>query len=147
MKECKSIGLEEARIIVETAIEKAQKTGDRPISIAVVDRHGDPVCLMRMDGIGGTTARMALAKCYTAIGTLRDTIEMREIILKRKSTGSDFPIPNFTTIPGGVLLRTKDGMVVGAIGISGRKPTGPGSDEELARAGAAAFEKTEGFES
>jgi uncharacterized protein GlcG (DUF336 family) len=145
MRECKSLGLEEARLIVEAGIKAAQETGERPMSIAVVDRHGQPVCLMRMDGIGGTTVHMALAKCYTAIGTLRDTIEFREVMSKGNIASYEFPIPNITTIPGGVLVKTKDGTVVGAVGTSGRAPLGPGSDEEIARAAAAAFVKTEGF--
>jgi uncharacterized protein GlcG (DUF336 family) len=145
VKECKSLGLEEARIIVEAGIEAAKKTGDRGITLAVVDRHGDAVCLMRMDGIAGSTVHMALAKAYTAIGTLRDTIEFREAMTSKPY--DLHPIPNFTVIPGGVLIRTRDGSIVGAVGTSGRRATGPGSDEEVARAAAAAFEKTKGFES
>ena len=145
MEECKSLGLEEARIIIEAGVEAAKKSGDRGITIAVVDRHGDAVCLMRMDGIGGSTVHMALAKAYTAIGTLRDTIEFRGAMAAKPY--ELHPIPNFTVIPGGVLIKTKDGTIVGAVGTSGRPATGPGSDEEVARAAAAAFEKTKGFES
>ena len=146
MQNWKSLGLEEARIIVEGAIEAVKKTGERPMSIAVVDRCGDTVCVMRMDGIGGTTVHMALAKCYTAIGTLRDTIEMQEVMSKGNAGSYDFPVANFTVIPGGVLVKKKDGTVVGAVGTSGRQATGPGSDEEIARAGATAFEKSKAFE-
>jgi len=117
------------------------------MSIAVVDRQGAPVCLMRMDGAGPTTATMALAKCYTAMNTLRDTLEMREMMSHGNVLSYELPIPNFTVIPGGVLIKTKDGAVVGAVGTSGRAALGPGSDEEIARAAAAAFEKTKGFES
>jgi uncharacterized protein GlcG (DUF336 family) len=145
MEECKSLGLEEARMIVEAGIEAAKKSGDRGITIAVIDRHGDAVCLMRMDGIAGSTVHMALAKAYTAIGTLRDTIEFRGAMAAKPY--ELHPIPNFTVIPGGVLIKTKDGTIVGAVGTSGRAATGPGSDEEVARAAAAAFEKAKGFES
>jgi len=146
MKVCKSLGLDEARIIAEAGIEAAHKTGSRGMTITVVDRHGDPVCLMRMDGPGGGTVRMALAKAYTAIATLWDTIEFRKFLPEEEVAAYElFPIPNFTCIPGGVLVRTKDGTVVGAVGTSGRQATGPGSDEEIARSAAKAFERTEGF--
>ncbi len=145
MQECKSLGLEEARVIIEAGVEAARKTGDPGITIAVVDRHGGAVCLMRMDGVGGSTVHMALAKAYTAIGTLTDTIQFREHMGAKPY--ELHPVPNFTVIPGGVLIKTKDGTIVGAAGTSGRRSTGPGSDEEIARAVAAAFEKTEGFES
>jgi uncharacterized protein GlcG (DUF336 family) len=148
MKVCKSLGLEEARIIAEAGIEAVKKTGERGMTIAVVDRHGDPVCLMRMDGPGGGTVRMALAKACTAIATLWDTIDFRKFLPTEDVAPYELvPIPNFTCIPGGVLVRTKDGTVVGAVGTSGRQATGPGSDEEIARAAAKAFEKTKGFES
>ena len=148
MQKWKSIGLEEAKVVCEAALDAARKTGERGITVAVVDRQGAPVCLMRLEGIGSATVYMALAKCYTAMGTLRDTIEFRKFLPEEDVAAYEmFPIPNFTVIPGGVLIKAKDGAVVGAVGTSGRQATGPGSDEEIARAAAKAFEKTKGFES
>lgn len=147
MQVSKSLGLDEARVIAEAGIEAAKKTGNQGITVAVVDRHGIPICLMRMEDRGGATVYMALAKAYTAIGSLRDTLEFREVLSQRNMAAYEmFPIPNFTLVPGGVLVKTKDGTIVGAVGTSGRQAIGPGSDEEIARAAAKAFEKTKAFE-
>jgi uncharacterized protein GlcG (DUF336 family) len=139
MQEWKSLGFEDAKRIVEGAIEATRKTGERPMSIAVVDRQGAPVYLVRMDGAPPGTARMALSKCYSVMTTLRDTISFRETLSKANTRSCEMTHPKFTTIPGGVLVKTKDGTIVGAVGTSGRAAVGPGGDEEIARAGAAAF--------
>lgn len=146
MQVCKSIGLEEAKIIVEAGIEAVKKSGDIGMSVAVVDRHGDLLCLNRMEDKGGGTVYMAVAKAQSAIKLLWDLNEFRKFLPTEDVAPYEMVnVPNFTCIPGGVLIRTKDGTVVGAVGTSGRQAEGPGSDEEIARAAAAAFEKLEAF--
>ena len=148
MQESKSLGLKEARKIVDTIIEAAEKSKSekgegRPMAAAVVDRHGDLVYLVRMDGASPLTARMCVGKCYSAMDALRDTIEIRQRLNRPdyKSYSYEFCNPMHTAIPGGVLIKTKDGTVVGAVGTSGRHPLVPMGDEELARIGAKAFEE------
>lgn len=146
MQECKSLGLKEARVIVEAAIEKAQNTEGRPMCVAVTDRHGAPVYLVRMDGAAPVTARMCLTKCYTALEVLRDTGQQREVLAQMNLKPDEFSSTIYTTIPGGDLIKTKDGTVVGAVGTSGRDPLGPGGDEDIARAGVLAFEQSDAFQ-
>jgi glc operon protein GlcG len=141
MRKGKSLGLKEARKIVDAIIEAADKSEGRPMAAAVVDRHGDLVCLARMDGATPLNGRMALYKCYTAMDAFRDTIGTRELMDKLNLQYYEFCNPIFTTIPGGVLIKTKDGTVVGAVGTSGRDPLMPMGDEELARIGAKALEE------
>jgi len=146
MQEGKSLGLKEARKIVDAIIKAAEKnvtdTGEgRPMAAAVVDSHGDLIYFARMDGASPLTAHMSIYKAYTAILTRRDTIAQRKLNEEFKLMPYEFCWPTYTTIPGGVLIKTKDGTIVGAVGTSGRLPLAAMGDEELARIGAKAFEE------
>ena len=144
MQEYKSIGLEEARMVAHAAIAECTNTEGLPMAVAVVDRHGLPLVLARMDESFSLAARMALTKCYSAMEVLRDTGTARRDFDSRpeKLKSYEFSSSLFTTIPGGCLLKTKDGAIVGAVGTSGRSPQG---DETVARAGVRAFEASEYF--
>ena len=141
MQEAKSVGLKEARHIVGAIIEASENSEGAPMAAAVVDRYGHVVCVERMDGAYPVTARMCVIKCHSALEIMRDTIESRKIQGELGLRPYEFCDPNYSTIPGGVLLKTKDGTVVGAVGTSGRAPMAPMGDEELARVGAKAFEE------
>lgn len=156
MQEAKSLGLEEAKMIVNNAVEAAVNSEGRPMSVAVVGRDGGAICMQRMDGASKLTARMALTKAKSAMDILKNLIDARENHSKR-DTGHgnigikpyEFSSSWFTTIPGGCLIKTKDGNVVGAIGASGRLPVGAPDylgDEEIAQAGVKAFEGCEAFQ-
>jgi glc operon protein GlcG len=144
MQEAKSLGLKEARKIVDAIIEAAEKNitdtvEGRPMAAAVVDRHGDLVYFARMDGASPLTAHMSIYKAYTAILVRRDTITQRKLNEEVNLLSYEFCWPTYTTIPGGVLIKTKNDTIVGAVGTSGRHPWAPMGDEELARIGAKAF--------
>jgi uncharacterized protein GlcG (DUF336 family) len=141
MQETKSIGLKEARHIVRAIIEASEKSEGMPMCAAVLDRHGDLVCLERMDGAMPKTAAMSVNKAYSALQFLRDTIESRQIQAKLDIKPYEFCDPHYSTIEGGVLLKTKDGTIVGALGTGGRAPMAPMGDEELARVGEKAFKE------
>lgn len=144
MQEYKTIGLEEARMIIQAAIKETQNTEGLPMAVAVTDRHGIPICLARMDGAFSLAAHMALTKCYSAMEVFRDTITARRDFESRpeKIKSYEFSSYIFTTISGGCLLKTEDGTIVGAVGTSGRTPQG---DEAIARAGVKVFEQSEYF--
>ena len=54
----------------------------------------------------------------------------------------EFSSVEHTEIPGGCVVKTSDGNVVGAVGVSGRSPQG---DEEMAQVGVKAFEASEEY--
>ena len=145
MRKGKSLGLKEAQMMVQRAIDYAASTEGRPMAVAVVDRHGHPLYLERMEEAAGVTARMCLTKCYTAIEVLRDTIEQREALERFGLGWDEFSSVEYTVVPSGCLIRTEDGTIVGAIGSSGRAPLDPAGDEDVSRAGIRAFEESEYF--
>lgn len=155
MQEARTLGLKEAEMIVDAAIKANKNTKDAPgtegypMAIAVVDRCGHLVCFKRMDGAFSLGCRVAIAKAESAVELLRDTWEQRKISdsrdmdgYKLNIKGYEFASSRHTEIPGGCVIKTSDGHVVGAVGTSGRSPKG---DQEIAKAGVKAFEQSEWF--
>jgi uncharacterized protein GlcG (DUF336 family) len=139
--EAKNIGLEEARKIIDAMLEytTVKKPGD-PMAHAVVDNSGVLVCFARMDRTCPIIRRMAENKAYTAIMWRKDTRE----IFNARNTDPNMKIECFgepdrqAVIPGGNLLKTGDGYVVGAVASSGRHFD---EDEEVALIGVKTFEQ------
>jgi len=135
MIEIKSLGLEEARRIVDTMLEYSSVTKPgRPMSHAVVDSAGILICFARMDGASAITRRMAENKAYTAIMWKRDTREVAELLKNRGRDIVFFGEPDRqAAVPGGVPIKSSDGSIAGAVGSSGRLAD---EDEEVALVGA-----------
>jgi len=149
MIEGKNIGLAEARKIIDAMLEYANMTQSKeptmgPMSFAVVDSAAVLVCFARMDGANLLNREMAENKAYTAIAWKRDTREINRL-LEEPTLTIKLNLQSFsacgpqTHIPGGNLLRTSDGSIVGAVGSSGRIPD---EDEEVSLAGVRAFEES-----
>jgi uncharacterized protein GlcG (DUF336 family) len=87
-----------------------------------------------MDGASPLTIRMACNKAYTAIDWGINTIDVLRIFFSGENARDIawFGDKRHAPIPGGVLIRSENGTIVGAVGTSGR--TGQ-EDEELARVG------------
>ena len=135
MLEKRSLGLDEARPIVESVLEAVRTTKPgRPMSVGVVDNAGVLICFARMDGASPLTARMAINKAYTAIDTQRDTRDQYERIKDGRDVAW-YGEPRMAPVPGGVLIRLSDGSIAGAVGTSGRTAD---EDEELALIGVGA---------
>jgi uncharacterized protein GlcG (DUF336 family) len=136
------LGLEEARRVGDAALAKAMEDPERPMSIAVVDALGVLVYFVKMDGATLLSTDMPMRKAYTVINFNMDTADLERFLAddpSRLGTG-DFADPGLTKIPGGVALRAPDGILVGAIGTSGRVPhVDKVSDLEVALAGAKAL--------
>lgn len=133
-----AVKMEDARRGVEAMLKEAAKDPERPMAFAVVDTSGSLVYLARMDGGSGTHTRMATNKAYTCIDTRRDTIESEKILAKAGRDVAMFGEPRYAAIPGGVIIRSKEGYIMGAVGTSGRAAS---EDEEIARIGASACNK------
>jgi glc operon protein GlcG len=116
--------LEQALEIVTTVVDQAPG----PISIFVVDEHGEVVAAAVMDGAAPDTRLNAQRKAYTAARS--DARSTRELAAKVR----DDPVerasfdPFFTFFTGGVAA-FEDGRRIGAVGVSGLSGD---DDEELA---------------
>jgi len=134
------ISLEHAQTVLGAMLQFASETKPGlPSSMAVVDAAANLVCFKRMDGAPPLTIRMALNKAYTAIDWGINTIDVLRMFFSGENARDVawFGDKRHAPIPGGVLLRSEDGTIVGAVGTSGR--TGQ-EDEELARVGEMAYQ-------
>jgi len=136
------LGLKEARAIVDAMLDEAQKRG-LSFSAAVVDMGGDLIHLARMDGASALNARMSFNKAYTAAKWRRDTKVLKERLFDislgdERREVSWFCDPLFTPIWGGIVLWSKDGAMLGALGESGGTYQ---QDEEIGQLGAKVFKE------
>ncbi|MGB9627094.1 MAG: GlcG/HbpS family heme-binding protein [Thermodesulfobacteriota bacterium] len=141
------VGLREAQLALEAIFEAASKNPEQPISVAIVDSHGELICTARMDGAIPMFNYMALKKARTSALLGMDTRAWGEFLQKRGYTTHDF-FPDATGVPGGVAIirpgeitsnkRPGEIEAFGGIGVSGR--TG-NEDEELAKIGFTALQK------
>ena len=131
-----TISLEDAKRVIEAAQNKAQEIG-QPMDIAVVDAGGNLKAHVRMDGAFVGCITISINKAYTAIAFQQETANLQE---PTRPDGPIFGLSNahggrLVVFPGAIPL-VRDGVIVGAIGVS----TGTvEQDQEVAEAGAAAF--------
>lgn len=109
-----------------------------PMCIAILDESCNLLAFERMDGAKTTSIQMAIDKGFTAAGTRRMTHELHEPSLPGN------PVYGLTSALGGRMIViaggvpvTHDGVIIGAIGVSGGSPA---QDLEVAEAGVLAFE-------
>lgn len=130
-----------ARVALSAA-EAHAKAINVPMNIAILDNACHLLAFARMEGAKITSINTAIDKAYTAAGHRAPTSIYKEAVWPG---GPAFGINNsnggrFMTIAGGVPI-VRDGIVVGAIGCSTGSPS---QDEEVAKKGVEALEKTFG---
>jgi glc operon protein GlcG len=115
----------QARAMIDAVLESAPG----PVSVYVVDDHGELVAAATMDGAAPDTRLNAQRKAYTAARSdARSTSELAAKVADDPVERASFD-PFFTFFTGGVAA-FEDGLRIGAIGVSGL----PGeADERLAR--------------
>jgi len=117
---------------MNTAIEKAKELSI-PVSIAVVDTGGHLVSFARLDSVYGVID-FAVKKARTAVMFGIDSDMMGTIIAGADLNGYGMINSNegLLTIAGGVVIKNKNGNIIGAIASSGGSPE---QDKEIASAG------------
>jgi uncharacterized protein GlcG (DUF336 family) len=128
---------ETAKRIMAAAGAKSEAMG-KPVSIAIVDIAGAMVLFERFGNIGSFTAAVAEGKAVGSAYTGRDSGALEQMM---QAGGAVFDAiagalvgRRFVPRQGAVPI-VKDGMVIGAIGVSGGTSQ---EDEDIARAGTAA---------
>ena len=119
----------------QAALARCDKDG-YTVAVAVVDRSGQPLAVLRNNLAGNHTTSTAIGKASTAVTFRVDTAELATATLPGKPQSGIRDLPNVVAIAGGILVRAK-GSLVGGIGVSGAP--GGDADETCAKAGAAAI--------
>ncbi len=131
-----SVTLEDARRVIAAAEARADEIG-QPMNIAVVDGGGNLVAHVRQDGAWIGSVNISINKAWTskafdiATKDLGDNAQPTQQFYGIHATNGG----KVAIFAGGIPL-SRDGVVVGAVGVSG----GSGEqDQAVAEAGAAAF--------
>jgi len=128
--------LEGARAVLSAAVAeaRARQAGG---AIAVVDDGGHLVAFERLDGTFPAGASVSIGKARTAATFRKPTRAFEEAI--RDGRTALVGVGEMTPLQGGVPI-TRDGVVIGGIGVSGAHSQA--EDELIAAAGAAAIDQT-----
>ncbi|MET7000081.1 GlcG/HbpS family heme-binding protein [Chitinophaga defluvii] len=128
-----SISYKEAVQALNAAIAKSNEL-NIPVSIVVVDTGGHLMSFARVDSVFGVID-FAVKKARTAVMFGVDSDVMGAIIAGADMHGYGMLNANegLLTIAGGVVIKNKNGKVIGAIASSGGTPE---QDKEIAFAGA-----------
>lgn len=130
-----NLDLARATVIVDAAIAKARELGTKPQAVAVVDTGGHLIVLKREDNAGFVYNDMAIAKAWASVSMRRPARVTGERLMERPGVMSvigQISGGNFLPAGGGVLIRDRDGRLLGAVGVAG--DVGP-KDEVCAVAG------------
>jgi len=124
--------LEDARRMT-LAAQRTAAENNWNVVVAIVDDGGHLISLQRMDGTQKGSVRVAEQKARTAILYRRPSKAFEDMVLQGRPVM--MTMPDVICLEGGVPL-IRDGVYVGAIGISGVKSS---EDGIVAAAGAAAL--------
>lgn len=117
-----SLDLLTATRIAGNAIRIAQETGIKPLAAVVLDAAGHPLAVLRDEQASFLRPQIATGK---ARGCLGMGFGGRELARRAQAMPAFFDAINSLTggevipVAGGVLIRNSEGMMLGAIGISG----------------------------
>lgn len=133
-----SLTLATAQSILAHALAAARAANMKPLAVGVVDATGQVIAFAKEDGTAGSKrSEVALGKARGALAvgvgsrSLMKTAETRPHFMTAMQAGLGVPV---IPVPGGVLIKTSDGTVIGAVGVSGCTSD---NDEAVALAGIA----------
>lgn len=113
---------ETAQILMNLALEKAKTDYKRPICVAICDHYGFLMCFSKMDGAPVRSIAISQGKAYTAARMGVNTANFLERLHRENIPASYFCDEKLTGLAGGAVLKNKQGVVIGATGISGLTP-------------------------
>lgn len=120
--------------IIAAAAEAEAVRHQWAVTIAVVDDGGHLLWLQRMDGAAAISAQIAPAKAHTAALGRRESKIYEDVV--NGGRVSFLSAPGLQGLLEGGVPILKDGMCIGAVGVSGVKSS---EDAQIARAGIAAL--------
>lgn len=114
-----SVNSEQAMAAVQAALKYSKKDGS-DVSIAVVDREGKIVLLMRGNTAAPHNLDLARRKAYTANMFKMTSLAWRDKSMPGQPEASERDMPDVIPLGGGAPIMV-GGEVIGAVGASGTK--------------------------
>lgn len=117
-----TISLRKARTIIRKTLEKGREMNLKPLSVIVLDAGGHVQAFEREDGASPGRFAIAHGKAYGSVMLgIAGTAQMARAEAQAyfiTSVNGAFG-GQVVPVPGGVLLRDKKGVVIGAVGVTG----------------------------
>ncbi len=117
-----NVSLGKARTVIRKTLEKGTEMGLKPLSVVVLDAGGHVQAFERQDGAAPGRFAIAHGKAYGAVMLgMAGTAQMA----RAEAQGYFMAAVNgvyggqVIPVPGGVLLRSAKGEVIGAVGVTG----------------------------
>jgi len=114
--------LRAASLIADASLEKGRELGFAPLTVAVLDAGGQLKVLKRDDGASLLRPEIAMGKAWGVLGMGFGGRELARRAAKMQmffGALSDLAAGKMVPVPGGVLIRSASGEILGSVGISG----------------------------
>ena len=118
----KSLTLEVASLIVDKSLEKGREQKFAPLTVAVLDAGGHLKVLKREDGSSLLRPEIAMGKAWGVLGMGFGGRELAQRAAKNPGffgALSNLSDGRMVPVPGGVIIRSPSGEILGSVGISG----------------------------
>ena len=114
--------LQVSNLIADRSLEKGRELGFAPLTVAVLDAGGQIKVLKREDGASLLRPEIAVGKAWGALGMGFGGRELARRASKMPmffGAVSDLSGGRMVPVPGGVIIRSLSGEILGAIGVTG----------------------------
>jgi uncharacterized protein GlcG (DUF336 family) len=119
------LSLQQANHIIEAVLQAARERDMPPLAVAILDTGAHLKALQREDGVSFLRVQIAQAKAWGALAMSCNTDQLAERYTQGVQQQGFIDALNAMTggriipLPGGVLVRDADAVIVGAIGAAG----------------------------
>lgn len=116
------ITLAKANTIIRAGLARAKEAGMKPLAIIVLDAGGHPLAFQRQDGASMMRYDIAFGKAFGALAVGQGSRSVGKMAVERPHffTGlSGVSGGRIVPVPGGVLVKSKAGVLLGAVGVTG----------------------------
>ena len=122
--------------VAQAALADCQRQG-YVVAVAVLDRAGTPLVMLRDNLAGPHTPTTAINKAWTAVSFRTNSGDLAGMTEPGRPAAGIRALPNVVVLGGGQMIRAK-GVLLGAVGVSGA-PSGT-LDDACGNAGIAAIQ-------
>lgn len=127
----KSLSPDAAFEVARAALDKCRANGYQ-VAVAVLDRFGQTLVLVRDRFAGPPAAGTATDKAYTAVSFRSDTSAFTKAVKNGELSAGLTSLPHVVALAGGLVIES-GGSLLGGVGVAGAP--GGDKDEECAKAG------------
>jgi len=117
-----TLTLKQAELICDAAMAEGEKRGLKPLTVAIFDGKGALRIFKQPDPSNTSRPDMAMGKAF---GAFSFGMPSRDLAARYKNNNAGIDALNlraggrYVPVTGGILIRDKDGEIIGAVGASG----------------------------